>query len=179
MQAAAVVVAAGRGTRLGGDVPKQYQYVAAQSVLTRSLTALAAHPRIAQVVVVLHPEDRTLFDERVVVPDSAAIVVVDGGASRDQSVARGLSAVDAARYPRVLIHDAARPCLAEEVIDRVLDALVEAEGAAPALAVTDALWRASGRNVEGTQDRSGGTHAGLPPTFSHERTEEQNQNERG
>ncbi len=157
-RAAALIVAAGRGTRLGGGLPKQYRVLAGRPVITRSVEAFAAHPAIAQVVVVIHPEDAALFAQACVVP----VTVVEGGATRDASVRAGLAAV--AECDVVLIHDAARPLVSRAVIDGVLAALDDHDGAAPALPVTDALWR-GGKVVEGVQDRAGLWRAQTPQGF--------------
>ena len=148
---AAVIVAAGRGTRLGGE-PKQWRPLGATRVCDRSVAAFADHPAVDEVVVVVHPDDRDRLP---------GIRCVAGGATRGASVRAGLEAVGA---ERVLIHDAARPLVSRAVIDRVLAALETADGAAPALPVTDALWTGRG-TVEGTLDREGLWRAQTPQGF--------------
>ena len=148
---AAVIVAAGRGTRLGGE-PKQWRPLLGRRVADRAVAAFARHPGVDEVVVVLHPEDEGRMP---------GVRCVGGGATRGASVRAGLEAVDA---HRVLIHDAARPLVSHGVIERVLRALDAAEGAAPALPVTDALW-SGGPNVEGTRDRVGLWRAQTPQGF--------------
>ncbi|WP_375552362.1 MULTISPECIES: bifunctional 2-C-methyl-D-erythritol 4-phosphate cytidylyltransferase/2-C-methyl-D-erythritol 2,4-cyclodiphosphate synthase [Rhodophyticola] len=160
--AAALIVAAGRGIRAGGEIPKQYRMLEGDAVLTRTLRAFAGHPAIGQIVVVRHPEDADLF--AAARPDTRQpLVDVIGGDSRDASVRAGLAAVDDA-MDYVLIHDAARPLVSPDVIDGVLAALARHDGAAPALPVTDALWR-GGSMVSGTQDRSGLWRAQTPQGF--------------
>ena len=164
MTVAAIIVAAGRGSRAGGDVPKQYQEIGGEPVLQHTLRALAGHPAVTDLVMVIHPEDRPRLDALAPLPDRIGLRVVPGGDSRDASVRAGLDALpDGAT--RVLIHDAARPFVTAAVIDRVLAALETADGAAPALAVTDALWRGSAGRVVGTADRAGLFRAQTPQGF--------------
>lgn len=161
MSVSALIVAAGRGTRMGGDRPKQYQPLAGRSVLDRTIEALAAHPSISQVIVVTHPGDAALFAAL----DNAGrpgLVQVAGAATRGGSVRAGLARVTG---EKVLIHDGARPLVSSALIDRVLAALCTAPGAAPALAVTDALWLGQDGLVAGTQDRERLFRAQTPQGF--------------
>ncbi|MCF7700227.1 bifunctional 2-C-methyl-D-erythritol 4-phosphate cytidylyltransferase/2-C-methyl-D-erythritol 2,4-cyclodiphosphate synthase [Loktanella sp. M215] len=151
---AALIVAAGRGVRAGGDVPKQWQSLAGRSVLAHTVAAFAAHPGIERIVLVLHPDDVARWTD-------STVTVVTGGAERQDSVLRGLQAVTT---DRVLIHDAARPLVSAALIDRVMAALDHGPGAAPAVAVTDALWRGDAR-VTGVQDRAGLFRAQTPQGF--------------
>ena len=148
---AAVIVAAGRGTRLGGE-PKQWRLLAGRRVVDRTVSAFAEHSGVDEVVVVLHPDDADRM------PGARTAV---GGATRGASVRAGLEAAGAGR---VLIHDAARPLVSRAVIDRVLEALERSDGAAPALPVTDALWTGAGF-VEGARDRAGLWRAQTPQGF--------------
>ncbi|HRO09905.1 MAG TPA: 2-C-methyl-D-erythritol 4-phosphate cytidylyltransferase, partial [Amaricoccus sp.] len=147
---AGVIVAAGRGERLGGEAPKQYLPLGGAPMLRRSVEALLAHPAVDLVQIVIHPEDRGLcagslegLDDRRLLPP------VDGGASRSDSVLAGLEALAPRGPARVLIHDAARPFLRPALVSAVLDALDSHPAALPALPVVDALWRgAEGLAVE-------------------------------
>ena len=158
--AAAVIVAAGRGTRAGGDAPKQWQLLAGQPVIAHTLDAFRSHPAIAEMVLVTHPDDA----HRLAALDLANIQVVTGGADRAASVCAGLDAVKNSAH--VLIHDVARPLVAQAVIDAVLAALATHEGAAPALPVTDALWTGAAGRVTGTRDRTGLYRAQTPQGFA-------------
>ena len=161
-RAGVVVVAAGRGTRMGGALPKQYQPLAGQPVLQRTLARLAAHPRVGEIVVVIHPDDHARAAP--LLPPGARFV--PGGATRAASVAAGLAALPDG-LGHVLIHDAARPLVTAALIDRVLDALAEADAAAPALPVTDALWREDGAGgVAGAVSRAGLWRAQTPQGFA-------------
>ena len=150
----AIIVAAGRGIRAGGAAPKQWQSLGGQTVLHRTVAAFARHPKIDQIVLVLHPDELDRWTD-----DSMTIVA--GGETRQASVMAGLTAVTS---DHVLIHDAARPLISAAVIDRVCAALDGAPGAAPALAVTDALWRGD-THVTGVQDREGLFRAQTPQGF--------------
>ncbi|MBS1303625.1 bifunctional 2-C-methyl-D-erythritol 4-phosphate cytidylyltransferase/2-C-methyl-D-erythritol 2,4-cyclodiphosphate synthase [Loktanella sp. SALINAS62] len=151
---AAIIVAAGRGLRAGGGLPKQWRDLAGRPVIDRTIAAFSTHPAITQVIVVLHPDDM----HRLRNPD---VICVAGGSTRQESVLAGLRATDA---ERVLIHDAARPLVSAALIDRVCAMLDHHTGAAPALAVTDALWRGD-TLVTGLQDRDGLHRAQTPQGF--------------
>jgi 2-C-methyl-D-erythritol 4-phosphate cytidylyltransferase / 2-C-methyl-D-erythritol 2,4-cyclodiphosphate synthase len=157
MQVAAIIVAAGRGARVGGAVPKQWRDLGGRSVAERALQVFADHPGVDRLVLVVHPDDRGRQDW------PAAVTVVDGGATRTASVLAGLEAADGADV--VLIHDAARPLVTVALIDRVLAALLTSRAAAPALPVTDALWHGQADLVTGTRDRTGLYRAQTPQGF--------------
>ncbi|MBK1635046.1 bifunctional 2-C-methyl-D-erythritol 4-phosphate cytidylyltransferase/2-C-methyl-D-erythritol 2,4-cyclodiphosphate synthase [Rhodovulum adriaticum] len=163
MTVTALIVAAGRGTRAGGDRPKQYQALMGRAILGRTLAAFAAHPRVDALVAVLHPDDDDLFAEAVAGLD-LDVTTVHGGATRDASVQAGLAAV-ADESGLVLIHDGARPLVAPDLIDRVIDALADHPGAAPALPVTDALWRGADGKVQAPHPRDGLFRAQTPQGF--------------
>jgi len=158
MTTAAVIVAAGRGSRAGGEVPKQWQMLAGAPVLAHTLAAFRGH--VNRLVLVIHPDDR---DRAAAVAGDA--LLVPGGATRDASVRAALEALEGSGVARVLIHDGARPLVEAGVIGRVLAALEDYPGAAPALTVTDALWRGRDGLVDGTQDRAGLWRAQTPQGF--------------
>jgi 2-C-methyl-D-erythritol 4-phosphate cytidylyltransferase/2-C-methyl-D-erythritol 2,4-cyclodiphosphate synthase len=134
----ALIVAAGSGSRSRGDVPKQYRLIAGKSVLARAIDALAAHPGIDAVQVVIGEGQEMQY--HAAIGDRALPVPIVGGATRRESVANGLAAIDA---DRVLVHDAARPFLPTAVVDRLLAALDANEGAVPVLPVVDTLAQMS------------------------------------
>ncbi|QTH22564.1 bifunctional 2-C-methyl-D-erythritol 4-phosphate cytidylyltransferase/2-C-methyl-D-erythritol 2,4-cyclodiphosphate synthase [Rhizorhabdus wittichii] len=131
---AALIVAAGQGVRSGGGVPKQYRWIGGKAVLAHAVDALARHPAIGSVQLVIGAGQEDLHAEAV--GGRALPPPVTGGATRRDSVIAGLAAVDA---DIVLIHDAARPFLPAAVIDRLIAALDGSDGAVPALAVADTL----------------------------------------
>ncbi len=159
----ALVVAAGRGMRLGGVLPKQYLPLGGRPLLRHSLETLAAHPRVGKVRVVYHPADRDLYDGAVAGLD--LLPPVAGGAARQDSVRLGLESLEDLGPERVLIHDAARPFLDRGVIDRVLDALDDAPGAIPALPVSDTLKRGIDGVIMATLDRAQLYRAQTPQGF--------------
>ncbi|WP_425050453.1 bifunctional 2-C-methyl-D-erythritol 4-phosphate cytidylyltransferase/2-C-methyl-D-erythritol 2,4-cyclodiphosphate synthase [Psychromarinibacter sp. S121] len=157
---AAIIVAAGRGTRAGGDIAKQWQSLAGRRVIDWTLDAFRAAAGVDRVVLVLHPQEMHRAPE---FPD---VTSVAGGESRSDSVRAGLQALSDADCATVLIHDAARPLVSQRIISDVLTALKDAQGAAPALEVSDALWRGAEGVVTGLQDRSGLYRAQTPQGFA-------------
>lgn len=153
----ALIVAAGRGRRAGGGLAKQWRPLAGRRVIDWTLDAFGAHPGIARVLCVIRPEEAAHLP--------AGVAWVEGGATRADSVRNGLAQ---AREARVLIHDAARPCVAHATIDAVLEALDTHPGAAPALPVTDALWTGAEDRVTGAQSREGLYRAQTPQGFRTE-----------
>ena len=125
----ALVVAAGRGSRFGGALPKQYLSLDGVSLLRHAVAAFVEHPRVADVLVAIHPEDRDPFDRAVA--GLGVMAPVAGGPTRQDSVRLGLEALASCRPERVLIHDGARPFPDPELIDRVIDALDEAPATIP------------------------------------------------
>ncbi|OWY18562.1 bifunctional 2-C-methyl-D-erythritol 4-phosphate cytidylyltransferase/2-C-methyl-D-erythritol 2,4-cyclodiphosphate synthase [Thioclava sp. JM3] len=158
MSIAIIIVAAGRGTRAGGETPKQWQSLAGQPVLAHTV---AAFEGIGRIVVVLHPEDMA----RGVALFQGKVALCAGGASRDASVRNALEMLEGSGVEKVLIHDGARPLVSRAVIDGVLEALDSAQAAAPALPVSDALWTGENGQVTGTQDRNGLYRAQTPQGF--------------
>lgn len=138
-QVAVVIVAGGRGVRLGGAVPKQLLEIGGMTILQRSVRAFDRHPAVREIVVVL-PAEYVGDGARLVGPTSRPCVWVTGGARRQDSVRAGWQAVSA-DAEIVLVHDAARPFVSAAVIDRVI-AAAAAEGAAiAAVAVSDTVKR--------------------------------------
>jgi 2-C-methyl-D-erythritol 4-phosphate cytidylyltransferase/2-C-methyl-D-erythritol 2,4-cyclodiphosphate synthase len=139
----ALLVAAGSGSRVGGEVPKQYRRVAGKALLAHAIDHLV-HPRIDAVQVVIGAGQEAAYAEAV--GDRTLPSPVIGGATRRESVANGLAALGDADV--VMIHDAARPFLPGAVIDRLLEALASHDGAIPALPVIDTLSTRDGAQVD-------------------------------
>lgn len=156
MTTAAIITAAGRGLRAGGEIPKQWQLLAGAPVVAHALAAFAG----LRLVLTIHPDDRARA-EALDMP----IMLVEGGATRTASVRNALEALDNQGITKVLIHDGARPLVSGAVIAQVLAALGTAQAAAPALEVTDALWTGIDGRVTGTRDRSGLYRAQTPQGF--------------
>ena len=141
----AIIVSAGTGSRAGGDEPKQYRLLGGKPVLIWSVLAMLQRNDIANVVVCVPPGG--LAQAQAVLPRSDRLVVVEGGKTRTDSVRAGLRALQPHAPNSVLIHDAARPGLSQSVLAELLTALGEADAAAPALPVSDALKDRSGATL--------------------------------
>lgn len=165
----AVVPAAGRGLRAGGEVPKQYRMLHGRTLLEHSLRALLAHPGVAGLVVVVAAGDPHWPGWREL--DGRPVRVATGGAQRADSVLAGLRALpdEVGDEDQVLVHDAARPCLSRAEIERLL-AAGGRDGALLGLPVADTLKRvgASGR-VAATVPRDGLWRALTPQCFPKRR----------
>ena len=150
---AAVVVAAGRGLRAGGDRPKQYRHILGEPVIRPSLATLALHRGISVVQPVIHPADTVLFQQASEGLD--LLPAVAGGATRQASVRAGLEALEGRRPDLVLVHDAARPFASPALIDRAIAAARRSGAAVPVIAVADTVKTvdAAGQ-VTGTVDRA-------------------------
>lgn len=159
----AIIVAAGRGTRLPGDLPKQYLRLDGQALLRHSLARLTKNPSIDKARAVIHPDDLELYGEAAEGLD--LLPPVFGGATRQESVLRGLESLSDLSPSKVLIHDGARPFASEALIARVAGALDAHEGAIAALPVTDTLKREDNHRVAGTVDRQGLWRAQTPQGF--------------
>ena len=166
---AALVVAAGRGSRMGAGLPKQYRRIGGRPVLARTLLAFLEDPACETVLVAIHPDDRALYAEAVAGMDDPRLMPpVAGGATRQASVLAGLEALAGrpAAPGAVLVHDAARPFVSAGVIGRVAGALAVADGAIPGLPVTDTLKRCgAGGRIEATVPRDGLWRAQTPQGF--------------
>ncbi|WP_423607367.1 bifunctional 2-C-methyl-D-erythritol 4-phosphate cytidylyltransferase/2-C-methyl-D-erythritol 2,4-cyclodiphosphate synthase [Sphingomonas sp. MS122] len=140
MTIAALIVAAGKGTRIGGSQPKQFASLCGKSMLSQSVAVLSAHPVVTEVTIVIGEGQQE--HARSALGESVNFVnFVTGGAERRDSVRAGLESLAGKGVTRVLIHDAARPFLPAHVIDALLEALDHAPGAVPALPVADTLAR--------------------------------------
>ena len=150
---AAVVVAAGRGLRAGGGVPKQYRPMPGGTAIQRSLATFSGHGEITLVQTVIHPDDQDAF-QRVSAPFQL-LPPVFGGATRQDSVRSGLEALAARKPDIVLIHDAARPFASSALISRAIAAAAKDGAAVPVLPVADTVKTVDAKGlVTGTLDRS-------------------------
>jgi 2-C-methyl-D-erythritol 4-phosphate cytidylyltransferase/2-C-methyl-D-erythritol 2,4-cyclodiphosphate synthase len=153
---AVIIVAAGRGERAqldGNADPKQYRLLAGETVLSRTIKAMATVEAVDLVIPVIHADHAERYAMLGVTGDKLLPPVV-GGATRQASVLEGLKALSKLRPDYVLIHDAARPFVETAVVEAVVEALASHEGALPAIPVTDTIKRSSdGRTVITTEDR--------------------------
>ena len=159
----ALVLAAGRGARFGGMLPKQYLPLGGATVLRHAVMAFAGHPRIDGVLTTIRPEDRDIYDRALAGVD--LLPPVSGGAERQDSVRLGLETLAAYRPDRVLIHDGARPFPDAAMIDRVLDALDRAPAAIPGLPLDDTIKRVDRETITETVDRTGLWRVQTPQGF--------------
>ncbi|MDJ0608168.1 MAG: bifunctional 2-C-methyl-D-erythritol 4-phosphate cytidylyltransferase/2-C-methyl-D-erythritol 2,4-cyclodiphosphate synthase [Kiloniellales bacterium] len=164
----ALVVAAGKGLRLGGPRPKQYMTLAGRPLLHHTLKALLESPAIDAVRPVIAAADRALFDEAAEGLD--VLDPVAGGETRQDSVRLGLESLADLGPERVLIHDGARPFVSDAVIARVVAALAERPAAIAALPLVDTLKRQAGETEEigETVPRTGLWRAQTPQGFHFE-----------
>lgn len=166
MRVAAIIVAAGRGERAGGGLPKQFRPLGGEPVLRRSLRLFAAHSGIDAVQPVIEPT----FDAeyRAASADMEKLLTpVAGGVTRQRSVRAGLEALELAVPEVVLVHDAARPFASPALLDRALKAVASTGAAIPALPLADTVKRVDGlgRVVE-TLDRAALCVVQTPQAFS-------------
>ena len=159
MTCAVIIVAAGRGYRAGPGLPKQWRALSGKPVARWTLERMAPY---GPIVMVVHPDD---MDRAKSVAKGLDVTLVHGGASRDASVRAGLAALAATPPDLVLIHDVARCPVPHGLVRSVLDALRDYEGAAPALALSDALWTGQDGMVTGTRERAGIYRAQTPQGF--------------
>lgn len=162
MTTAAIIVAAGRGLRAGGGVPKQWRALAGRRVADWTIDRFRG--QVDHIVLVLSPEDDAAWEEF----QNSNLILVPGGSDRAGSVRSGLHALAGHGVDKVLIHDVARPCVSARIIGDVLTALNTHQAAAPGLAVTDALWNGTDATVTGTQDRDGLFAAQTPQGFRYD-----------
>jgi 2-C-methyl-D-erythritol 4-phosphate cytidylyltransferase/2-C-methyl-D-erythritol 2,4-cyclodiphosphate synthase len=155
----ALIVAAGSGTRMGGDTPKQYRLLAGKPLLRHAVEALISHPRISAVRVVIAGGQEEQASIALAGLNAGQLII--GGAERADSVRAGL---DAIQDGIVLIHDAARPFCPPEVVDRLLEALEKADGAVPVLPVADTLAKGD-RELRGTVNRNQLLRVQTPQAF--------------
>ena len=150
---AALVVAGGRGARAGSGEPKQYRNVGGVALLRRTVEAFAHHPAIDAVVVVIHPADRGLYD--ACMGDVPKVLPpAEGGDTRQDSVFRGLQALDPSSFDLVVIHDAARPFVSADLINRITDRCARTGATVPGLPATDTLKRVQDGRIADTISRS-------------------------
>jgi 2-C-methyl-D-erythritol 4-phosphate cytidylyltransferase/2-C-methyl-D-erythritol 2,4-cyclodiphosphate synthase len=170
MSVVALIVAAGRGSRAGEGIPKQYRPLQGQPVLTRTLSAFLSHSGISRTVVVIHPHDRQFYEEAIRTlpsPSSTILPCVYGGETRQGSVRNGLEALANLNPELVLVHDAARPFASPGLIDRAIEAARRWNAAVPGTAVTDTIKVIGGQSeVLTTPDRSTLRAVQTPQSFN-------------
>jgi len=163
---AVIIVAAGRGHRFGGEMPKQYLKVHQQPLVRHAVQAFLDHPAIDLILPVIHPDDADILANALGGLDY--LEPVAGGAARQDSVRNGLEGLASSAPDYVLVHDAARPMVAPALIDRVIEALQDTSGVIPGIAVVDTLKRADDdRIITDTVSRDGLWRAQTPQGFKY------------
>lgn len=162
-----LIVAAGRGYRVGGPLPKQYLPLAGRPILRHTIEALARHPAIDAVQVLIHPDDQALYEQAAAGLEKL-LAVRFGGKERQDSVRLGLEAIGALKPETVLIHDAVRPFIAPETISAVLAVLARGSAAIVGVPLADTLKRVQDGVVSGTLSRAGLWRAQTPQGFRYQ-----------
>jgi 2-C-methyl-D-erythritol 4-phosphate cytidylyltransferase/2-C-methyl-D-erythritol 2,4-cyclodiphosphate synthase len=160
MRIAAILVAAGSGSRFGGALPKQFSHLAGKPVIRWAADALTPHATLLQPV-----GDAALIGEALAGLDH--LPCVPGGATRQESVNAGLQALAAWSPDVVLVHDAARPCVPAGLVTALLAALQSHDGAIPALPVADTIKRGEDGVVAATVPRENLFRAQTPQAFAY------------
>jgi 2-C-methyl-D-erythritol 4-phosphate cytidylyltransferase / 2-C-methyl-D-erythritol 2,4-cyclodiphosphate synthase len=163
MQIAALIMAAGRGTRTGDILPKQYKELEGKTILRWTLRPFLNHPKIASVRVVIHPEDQERYEAAI--SGLSLGKPITGKDSRQASVLAGLEALAPDAPELVLIHDAARPFVDAGIMDRIIDALQVCDGAIAAIPETDSLKYAENGRILRNVPRDGLWRALTPQGF--------------
>ena len=165
-----LIVAAGRGVRIGGDVPKQYVDLGGKALLRHTVERVLALPETSCVLAVIGIGDDKLYGAAMEGVDRDRLMdPVVGGATRAQSVRAGLEALVPMAPGNVLIHDAARPFVTPGIIRGVIAALDGHDGAFPALPVVDALWLAKDGIALEARSRNNLWRAQTPQGFKFKR----------
>ncbi|MFQ5565364.1 MAG: 2-C-methyl-D-erythritol 2,4-cyclodiphosphate synthase [Paracoccaceae bacterium] len=172
MSTAAIIVAAGRGTRLGGPVPKQYHRLGgppgSEMVLTRTLRAALAATEVDAVLVAIHPEAADLYAEAVAPLDDVRLLPpVHGGTERSDTVRLALEALEPRAPAVVLVHDAARPFASPALYGALAEHARSGDGAIAAEPVADALWREADGMADAPVPRTGLWRAQTPQAFPY------------
>lgn len=162
VKTAALIVAAGRGHRAGGGLPKQYRDLGGEPVLKRTLRAFHAHPAIDTVMVVIHPDDQSYFE---LSNEFIGANYCYGGNTRNQSVHNGLQALSNQSPDHVLVHDAARPFVSEDLIQRLCDVLAGSDAVVPGLPITDATFTREQDAIGDSVDRGRLVRVQTPQAF--------------
>ncbi len=157
MKVHVLVVAAGRGVRFGGPTPKQWLDCAGAPLLSHTLNALAAAPDVDGICVVIHPDDRALYEAALARSPAAAARILppaSGGETRQISVRNGLEALASCSPDIVLIHDGARPFVSPGLVARAIEAAARHGAAVPATPVTDTIKEIDGDRIVASPDRT-------------------------
>ena len=162
---AAIIVAAGRGQRVGGEIPKQYLSVGGVPILRHTVNVFMENPAIDYIQVIIHPDDRNLYDEAIGELDLPE--PINGGDTRQKSVLNGLEAVSENMPEYVYIHDAARPFLDQITLNNLIEEVENSGAVIPALKVTDTIKYMTNDKIDSTLDRNLLYRAQTPQAFRY------------
>lgn len=163
---AAIIVAAGRGQRMGGEIPKQYLEIGGVPILRQTINAFINCKHIDYIQVVYHPDDQNLYEKAVFGLDLPDPVI--GGDTRQHSVLNGLAAITDLNPKNVFIHDAARPFITPGLIEKLSSSVEETGAVIPALKVTDTIKYMTDDHINNTIDREYLYRAQTPQVFDFE-----------
>lgn len=159
----AIIVAAGRGTRAGNGIPKQYRKIKSKHIIHHTIDAILAHKKINNVICVIHKDDIRLYNDIASkINDTRLSKAILGGKTRSESVFNGLKSTSS---DYVLIHDGARPCLPISALNRLIDGLRVNDACFLALPVVDTLWSISNARITKNVPRDTVWRAQTPQAF--------------
>ncbi len=162
---AAIIVAAGRGHRLGGEIPKQYLKIGNVSVLRLTVEAFMKNPNIDHIQIIIHPDDIELYNDAV--GDLNLPTPVNGGDNRQQSVLNGLEALGELSPEYVFIHDAARPFISQNLMNQLAIEVEKSGAVIPAIKMTDTVKYMAADHIDSTLDRGLLYAAQTPQAFRY------------
>ena len=161
----ALIVSAGRGRRIGKDIPKQYIAVGDEAIITKTVRTFADHPRVDAVRVVIHPDDFNLYKSSL--GELTILDPVYGGVERQDSVREGLESLQSFGPTNVLIHDSVRPFVSNATINGVLDVVMDGRCCVPGLPISDSLKSVDNGYVIKNLDRSSAWRIQTPQGFPY------------
>lgn len=164
---AALIVAAGNSSRFNGDTSKCYLPLKGHPVLAHSLAFFQNHPAIQHIQVVIHSDHQSQYEEAAA-PFAKCLPSVCGGETRQQSVQKGLEALQGCQPTHVLVHDAARPFIAKNTLEALIEKSEGYQAVIPVLPVVDTLKRVAGEQVQQTINREALYRVQTPQAFWYE-----------
>ena len=174
MSVVALIMAAGKGNRVGGNIPKQYMTISRQTVLTRTISKLLESKLINYVQVVINKDDISLYNDSITEFKTKRLLTpCIGGSERSDSARLGLIHLQDFNPEKVIIHDAARPFVSLELINKVVNSLNKSSAVLPALPVVDALWQkaetSNSVRIKPGPNRDGLLRAQTPQGFDYKK----------
>ena len=159
----AIIVSAGNGKRVGGDLPKQYLKIDGIPILAKTIQRFHEVDIIDEVIVVISQKHQKYFDKFILPIIQKEVVIILGGKTRRESVYEGLKHTDLEDL--VLIHDGARPFITYELIIKIINSVKHFGAAAPGMKVTDSIWEKNNKVISGVQNRDNFLKAQTPQGF--------------